>query len=117
MASTEPTVPSRAAPNPPISEKKATATVATSGIAKKKKKKPYKRVKSATVQLGLTFVSIDDLRSHKWRGENMFDFEGPKQQRATTIPETALREIVRRSEGEEGNIDEAEVTAVLERHA
>ena len=43
--------------------------------------------------------------------------EGPKQQRATTIPEMALQEIVRRSEGEEGNIDEAEITAILERRA
>ena len=75
-------------------------------------------------------MPLDNLRSHTWRGENMFDFphsvlaarlmnllEGPKQQRATTIPETALQEIVRRSEGEEGNIDEAEITAVLERSA
>ena len=81
-----------------ISESKATASVAHSGIEKKKKKKPYKRVKSATVQLGLTFVPLDNLRSHTWRGENMFDFphsvlaarlinllEGPKQQRATTM--------------------------------
>ena len=46
--------------------------MAHSGIAKKNRK-THTRVKPV-VQLGLTFVSIDDLQNHKWRAANMFDF-------------------------------------------
>ena len=37
-----------------------------------KKKKSTK--KTATEQLGLVFIAMDDLRSVKWREENMFTF-------------------------------------------
>ena len=52
-----------------LSEKRATTSVPRSIIGKKK---PCRRVKSMTAQLGLAFVPLDNLRSHKWCGEHMF---------------------------------------------
>ena len=48
-----------------------TVAVARPSIGKKRSRQS---AKSTTVQLGLAFVPLQDLRNHKWRDEHMFAF-------------------------------------------